>query len=129
MKDDDDVEGAEGLQLKISLSDNRPYTLYEVKQYVEDLLDRGWARKSCSAYPSPVVCVQKRDSSLRLCVNFHELKRRTVPDRHPLPWVQTSAYGAGGGGSGGCSPPSRGKNSIIQAKLMYRSGKKTVKNI
>lgn len=52
-KDDDDVGCAEGLQLKINLSDNRPvqknYTsipkpLYsEVKQYVEDLLNRGWA--------------------------------------------------------------------------------------
>ena len=35
----------------------------------------------------------------------------------------------GRGGWGGCSPPSRGKNSIIRAKLMYRSGKETVKNI
>ena len=35
----------------------------------------------------------------------------------------------GRGGWGGCSPPSWGKNSIIRAKLMYRSGKETVKNI
>ena len=33
----------------------------------------------------------------------------------------------GRGGWGGCSPPSRGKNSIIRAKLMYRSGKDTAK--
>ena len=38
--------------------------------------------------------------------------------------VHSSAYGAGG-----CSPPCRKKNSIIRAKLMYRSGKDTVKNI
>ena len=30
---------------------------------------------------------------------------------------------------GGCSPPCRKKNSIVRAKLMYRSGKDTVKNI
>ena len=35
----------------------------------------------------------------------------------------------GRGGWGGCSPPSRGKNSIIRAKLIYRSAKETVKNI
>ena len=35
----------------------------------------------------------------------------------------------GRGGWGGCSPPCRKKNSIIRAKLMYRSGKDTVKNI
>lgn len=105
-KDDDDVGCAEGLQLKINLSDNRPvqknYTsipkpLYsEVKQYVEDLLNRRWVRKSRSAYSSPVVCVRKRDGSLRLCVDFRELNRRTVPDRHPLPRVHTTIENLGG---------------------------------
>ena len=76
-KNDDDIGCAEGLQLNINLSDSHPvqknYTaipkpLYqEVKQYVEDLLNRGWIRKSRSAYSSPVVCVRKRDRSLRLC--------------------------------------------------------------
>ena len=32
-------------------------------------------------------------------------------------------------GWGGCSPPCRKKISITRAKLMYRSGKDTVKNI
>ena len=105
-KDDDDVGCAEGLQLKINLSDNRPlqknYTsipkpLYsEVKQYVEDLLNRGWVQKPRSAYSSPAVCVRKRDSSLRLCVDFRELNWRTVPGRHPLPRVQTTIENLGG---------------------------------
>ena len=34
-----------------------------------------------------------------------------------------------GGGAGGAAPPVGKKNSIIRAKLMYRSGKDTVKNI
>ncbi|XP_068738778.1 uncharacterized protein [Montipora capricornis] len=94
-KDDDDLGCAEGLQLKINLSDNNPVQknyksipkpLYsEVKQYVEDLLNRGWVQKSCPAYSSPVVCVWKRDGSLRLCVDFRELNRRTVPDRITQP--------------------------------------------
>ena len=33
----------------------------------------------------------------------------------------------GRGGWGGCSPPSRQKNSIIRAKVVYRSSKETVK--
>ena len=105
-KTDDDVGCAEGLQLKINLSDNSPvqknYTaipkpLYpEVKQYVEDLLNHGWVRKSRSAYSSPVVCVLKRDGSSRLCVDFRELNRRTVPDQHLLPRVQTTIENLGG---------------------------------
>ena len=105
-KNDEDVGCAEGLQLNINLSDSRPvqknYTavpkpLYpEVKQYVEDLLNRGWVRKSRSAYSSPVVCVRKKDGSLRLCVDFRELNKRTEPDRHPLPRVQTTIENLGG---------------------------------
>ena len=96
----DDVGCAKDLQLKINLSDNRPVQksyvavpkpLYpEVKQYVEDLLNRGWVRKSRSAYSSPVVCVRKKDGSLRLCIDFRELNRRTIPDRHPLPRIQNN---------------------------------------
>ena len=65
-----DIGCAEGLQLPISLSDSTPvqktYTaipkpLYaEVKQYLEDLLNRGWIVKSRSNYASPVVCLGKR---------------------------------------------------------------------
>ena len=104
-EDDDDVGCAEGLQLKMNLSDNRPvqknYTsipklLYSgVKQYVEDLLNCRWVRKLHSAYSSPVVCVRKRDGSLRLCVDFRELNRRTVPDRYPVPRVQTTIENLG----------------------------------
>lgn len=33
-------------------------------------------------------CVWKKDDSLRLCVDFRELNRKTIPDRHPLPRIQ-----------------------------------------
>ena len=73
-KTDDDVRAAEELQVEINLTDSVPVqkkytsiprTLYaEVKQYVEDLLNRGWIQKSRSAYSSPVVCVRKIDGTL-----------------------------------------------------------------
>ena len=66
-KMDDDVGATEELQVEINLTDSTPVQkkhisiprpLYaEVKQYVEDLLNRGWIQKSMSAYSSPVVCV------------------------------------------------------------------------
>lgn len=103
---DDDIGCAEQLQMTINLSDKTPvqktYTsiprpLYpEVKQYVEDLLNRGWVRQSKSSYSSPVVCVRKKDGSLRLCVDYRQLNQRTVPDRHPLPRIQTTLENLGG---------------------------------
>ena len=67
-RNDDDIGCIDELQMRINLSDDTPVQktyrpiakpLYqEVKQYVEDLLNRRWIRKSKSAYSSPVVCVR-----------------------------------------------------------------------
>lgn len=94
------------LQLKINVVDNNPVQrcynsipkpLYkEVKEYVQNLLDRGWIRKSVSSYSSPVVCVRKKDQSLRLCVDFRGLNQKTIPDRHPLPRIQDLLDSLGG---------------------------------
>uniref|UniRef100_A0A3B3SU43 Gypsy retrotransposon integrase-like protein 1 n=1 Tax=Paramormyrops kingsleyae TaxID=1676925 RepID=A0A3B3SU43_9TELE len=97
-QEEGDIGCIPDLQLKISLSDNTPVQrcynaipkpLYkEVKDYVQNLLNRGWIRKSSSSYSSPVVCVRKKDNSLRLCVDFRDLNRKTISDRHPLPRIQ-----------------------------------------
>lgn len=60
----------------------------EDADYVKNSLDRGWIRKSASSYSSPVVCVRKKDRSLRLCVDFQGMNRKTIPDHHPLPRIQ-----------------------------------------
>ena len=74
-----------------------PRPLYpEVKQYVEDPLNRGWVQRSRSAYSSPVVCVRKKDRTLRLRIDYRQLNQKTVPDRHPLPHVQAFQDSLGG---------------------------------
>ncbi|KAL6483998.1 hypothetical protein MHYP_G00088710 [Metynnis hypsauchen] len=105
-RDDGDIGCVPSLKLKIHLKDDIPVQksynaipkpLYnEVKVYVQTLLERGWITKSTSSYSSPVVCVRKKDSSLRLCVDFRELNRKTVPDRHPLPLFQDLLDNLGG---------------------------------
>lgn len=98
-KDDADIRCIPNLQLKIQLSDETPVQkrynaipkpLYqEVKYYVQKLLSNGYIRKSTSPYSS-------KDKSLRLRVDFRELNRRTVPDRHPLPRIQDLLDNLGG---------------------------------
>ena len=80
-----DVGCAEELHMKINLSDDRPVVknyvgvpkpLYpELKAYVEDLLNRGFITKSCSPYSSACVVVRKKDGSMRLCIDYRELKQ------------------------------------------------------
>lgn len=108
-RDDDDMGCIPGLEMSITLKDSTPiqksYTsipksLYkEVKEYIEDLLVRGWIVKSKSPYSAPVVCVQKKDGTLRLCIDYHLLNQRTVPDRHPLPRIQDLTDTVGTAGS------------------------------
>lgn len=72
----------------------RPYP--EVKQYIEDLLNQNFITKSKSPYSSPVVCVRKKDGTLRLCIDYRELNRRTIADRCPIPRVQETLDCLGG---------------------------------
>ena len=105
-KNDEYIGCAEGLKLPINLSDPKPvqktYTsipkpLYpEVKQHIEDLLNKRFIKKSTSNYSSPVVCVRKKDGTLRLCVDYRQLNAKTIPDRHPLPRVKDTHQSLGG---------------------------------
>ena len=94
------------LEMEINLKDHQPvqtkYTsvpnpLYpKLKQYIEDLLNQNFITVSKSPYSSPVVCVRKRDGTLRLCIDYRELNRRTIADRHSIPRVQETLDFLGG---------------------------------
>ena len=45
-------------------------------------------QKSTSSYSSPVVCVRKRDGTLRLCIDYRQLNERSMKDRRPIPRIQ-----------------------------------------
>ncbi|KAJ8010194.1 hypothetical protein DPEC_G00072460 [Dallia pectoralis] len=105
-KTDEDIGCVKELQLNIRVTDQTPvvrmYTsvpkpLYqEMKDYLHDLIAQGWIEKSHSPYSSPIVCVRKKDGSLRVCIDYRDLNRKTVPDRQPIPRVQDILDGLGG---------------------------------
>uniref|UniRef100_A0A8C6LDR0 Gypsy retrotransposon integrase-like protein 1 n=1 Tax=Nothobranchius furzeri TaxID=105023 RepID=A0A8C6LDR0_NOTFU len=105
-RSDNDIGCIEKLQLKIELKDSEPVArtymsvpkpLYdEMKDYLTDLIVHGWIEKSYSSYASPVVCVRKKCGSMRLCIDYRELNRKTHPDRQPIPRVQDLMDGLGG---------------------------------
>ena len=74
--DDNDDGDIKGLQLELKLSYPTPvqkpyitipHPLYqEVKQYIEDLINRGWIMESKSPYSLACVIVRKKDGTIQL---------------------------------------------------------------
>ena len=59
----------------------------EVKTHLQKLLRQKIIRPSTSPYAAPVVVVRKKDGSIRLCVDYRALKKRTKSDAYPLPRI------------------------------------------
>ena len=36
---------------------------------------------------APVMFVKKKDGTLRLCIDYHQLNKMTIKDRYPLPRI------------------------------------------
>ena len=65
-----------------------PSMFQEVKDHLQQLLACGIIRRSHSPWTSNVVLVRKKDGSLRMCIDFRALNRRTVKDAYALPRVE-----------------------------------------
>lgn len=58
-----------------------------LRNYLDDMLERGWIRPSTSPAGAPILFVPKKGGKLRLCVDYRALNRRTRKDRTPLPLI------------------------------------------
>ena len=59
----------------------------EVEKQVGDLLQKGWIVPSPSPYGAPVIFAQKKDGTLRMCIDYRALNKQTVKNRYPLPRI------------------------------------------
>ena len=64
-----------------------PAEMQELKNQLEDLLDKGYVRPSASPWGAPVLFVKKKDGSFRLCIDYRELNKVTIKNRYPLPRI------------------------------------------
>ena len=73
-----------------------PTQLQEVKDHIQELLNKKIIQPSKSPYASPVVVVRKKTGEIRLCVDYRELNSKTIPDAFPLPRIDDSLDALGG---------------------------------
>lgn len=61
--------------------------LEALKEYIEENLAKGFIRKSESPAGAPVLFTPKKDTKLRLCVDYRGLNKITIKNRCPLPLI------------------------------------------
>jgi hypothetical protein len=59
----------------------------ELKTQLQELLDKGYIRPSCSPWGCTAIFVSKKDKTQRLCVDYQPLNAVTVKNKYPLPCI------------------------------------------
>ncbi|GBG82812.1 hypothetical protein CBR_g36343 [Chara braunii] len=67
-----------------------------LRAQLDDLLDKGWIRPSCSPYGAPVLFARKKNKDLRLCIDYRKLNAQTVKNAGPLPRIDDLLERLGG---------------------------------
>ena len=66
----------------------RPHALRaELEEEMTKLMDMGCIEPSNSSYASPLVLVRKKNGGLRVCVDYRNVNKDTVPDKYPIPRI------------------------------------------
>ena len=83
---------------QINLTDNCPFKersrrippalFEEVREHLKEMLACGVVRESSSPWASNVVLVRKKDGTLRFCLDFRRLNKRTIRDAYALPRIE-----------------------------------------
>jgi hypothetical protein len=61
--------------------------LKELKEQLQELLDKGFIHPSTSPWGASVLFFKKNDWSMRMCIDYRELNKVTIKNRYPLPRI------------------------------------------
>ena len=64
-----------------------PTELKELKEQLQELLDKGFIRPSSSPWGAPVLFVKKKHGTIRMCIDYRQLNKVTIKNRYPLPRI------------------------------------------
>uniref|UniRef100_A0A4W5KP85 ribonuclease H n=1 Tax=Hucho hucho TaxID=62062 RepID=A0A4W5KP85_9TELE len=65
-----------------------PADVEDVRKHLNNLKSSGIISESRSPYASPIVVVRKKNGTIRMCVDYRTLNKRTVPDHYTVPRVE-----------------------------------------
>jgi hypothetical protein len=62
--------------------------LEELKKQLKELLDKQFIHPSSSPWGAPVIFVEKKDGTQRMCVDYRALNEVTIKNKYPLPRIE-----------------------------------------
>jgi hypothetical protein len=62
--------------------------LVELKKQIYELLEKGYIRPSTSPWAAPMLFVEKKDGTKRMCIDYRALNEATVKNKYPLPRIE-----------------------------------------
>jgi hypothetical protein len=51
---------------------------YEIEREIKELIVMGHIRPSSSPFASSIVLAMNKDGTMRMCINYHALKKKTI---------------------------------------------------
>ncbi|GKC01045.1 putative reverse transcriptase domain-containing protein [Tanacetum coccineum] len=64
-----------------------PSEMLELSNQLKELQEKGFIRPSHLPWGALVLFVKKKDGALRMCIDYRELNKLTIKNRHPLPRI------------------------------------------
>jgi hypothetical protein len=61
--------------------------LVEIKKQINEMLEKGYIRPSTSPWAAPVLFVEKKDGTKRMCTDYRTLNEVTIKNMYPLPRI------------------------------------------
>jgi hypothetical protein len=59
----------------------------KIEKALQELLEMGHIRPISSPFASTVVLVKKKDGTMRMCINYRALKKKTFKNCYPIPKI------------------------------------------
>jgi hypothetical protein len=82
------VESEEGAKPMITPPYRNPMRFKDEREKaIKELLVMGHIRLSSSPFASSVVLVLKKDGTIRMCIDYRALNKKTIKNRYPIPRI------------------------------------------
>ena len=87
------IELEQGIQVVITTPYRHPKAYKdEIERAIHELLALEHIRPSTNPFASSVVLVKKKDSTLRMCIDYRALNKKTMKNRYSIPRIDELRY-------------------------------------